>query len=64
MEGTWTEAYGGGGEIVDPTVYTGLLGTAITCLRFYEATGSREDLQLSARIVSACAATVANTSTR
>ncbi|XP_023735540.1 lanC-like protein GCL1 isoform X2 [Lactuca sativa] len=63
VEGTWTEAYGGGGEIVDPTVYTGLLGTAITCLRFYEATGSREDLQLSARIVSACAATVANTST-
>ncbi|KAI3723057.1 hypothetical protein L2E82_34370 [Cichorium intybus] len=64
VEATWTEAGAGGGEIVDPTVYTGLLGTALTCLRFYEATGSHEDLHLSANIVRACATAVANTSTR
>ncbi|KAF5769387.1 putative lanthionine synthetase C, six-hairpin glycosidase-like superfamily [Helianthus annuus] len=58
---TWTEVCAGGVEIVDPTVYTGLLGTAFTCLRFYEATGSHRDLQLSADIVDACAT---NTSTR
>ncbi|KAI3518961.1 hypothetical protein L1887_07893 [Cichorium endivia] len=64
VEATWTEAGAGGGEIVDPTVYTGLLGTALTCLRLYEATGSHEDLHLSANIVRACATAVANTSTR
>jgi hypothetical protein len=36
---------------MDPAVYTGLLGTAFTCLRSYEATGSQQDLLLSAEIV-------------
>ncbi|KAI3794497.1 hypothetical protein L1987_37129 [Smallanthus sonchifolius] len=64
VETTWTEVCVGGGEILDPTIYTGLLGTAFTCLRFYEATGSHRDLQLSADIVNACATAVTNTSTR
>jgi hypothetical protein len=48
---------------MDPTVYTGLLGTALTCLRSYEATGSQQDLLLSAEIVDTCAV-VARASTR
>ncbi|KAK1410682.1 hypothetical protein QVD17_37221 [Tagetes erecta] len=64
VEATWTELCAGGGEIVDPTIYTGLLGTAFTCLRFYEATGSHRDLQLSADIVHACATAVTNSSIR
>lgn len=48
---------GSGGESgVDPTAYTGLLGTAFTCLRSYEVTGNRQDLLLSADIVDTCAA--------
>ncbi|KAL2504541.1 LanC-like protein GCL1 [Abeliophyllum distichum] len=50
-------------EILDPTVYTGLLGTAFTCLRSHEATGNHRDLQLCVEIVDACAA-VAHSSTR
>jgi hypothetical protein len=48
---------------MDPAVYTGLLGTAFTCLRSYEATGSQQDLMLSAEIVDTCAV-VARASTR
>lgn len=48
---------------MDPAVYTGLLGTAFTCLRSYEATGSQQDLLLSAEIVDTCAV-VARASTR
>ncbi|KAL8193961.1 hypothetical protein R6Q57_026203 [Mikania cordata] len=64
VEATWAEVCAGGGEIVDPTIYTGLLGTAFTCLRFYEATGSLRDLRLGADIVDACATAVTNTSPR
>ncbi|XP_071735413.1 lanC-like protein GCL1 [Rutidosis leptorrhynchoides] len=64
VEATWTELCAGGGEIMDSTVYTGLLGTAFTCLRFYEATGSQQDLHLCADIVHACADAVAYSSTR
>nr|XP_043631624.1 lanC-like protein GCL1 [Erigeron canadensis] len=64
VEATWTEVCAGGGEIIDPTVYTGLLGTAFTCLRFYEVNGSDRDLKLCADIVDACAAAAAKTSTR
>lgn len=39
---------------VDPTAYTGLLGTAFACLRCYQLTGSRHDLLLCADIVEAC----------
>ncbi|KAF5747344.1 GCR2-like 1 [Tripterygium wilfordii] len=56
VEFTWS---GGrctdGAANVDATVYTGLLGTAFTCLRSYEATGSQQDLLLCSDIVGACA---------
>ncbi|CAI9777647.1 unnamed protein product [Fraxinus pennsylvanica] len=61
VEVTWT-GRGNNGKL-DPTVYTGLLGTAFTCLRSYEATGNHRDLQLCVEIVDACAA-IAHSSTR
>ncbi|EOX92027.1 hypothetical protein QUC31_003426 [Theobroma cacao] len=64
VEVTWKE--GGGscaGSGMDPTVNTGLLGTAFTCLRSYEVTGNQQDLLLSAKIVDTCAS-VARASTR
>ncbi|MBA0862308.1 hypothetical protein Goshw_007004 [Gossypium schwendimanii] len=57
VEVTWKGRGSGGGGLgtgIDPTVYTGLLGTAFTCLRSYEATGNRQDLLLSAEIVDTC----------
>ncbi|XWS44966.1 hypothetical protein CRYUN_Cryun15aG0095300 [Craigia yunnanensis] len=67
VEVTWKEGDGGscGGSRtgIDPTVYTGLLGTAFTCLRSYELTGNQQDLLLSAEIVDTCAS-LARTSTR
>lgn len=50
-------------EVVDPTVYTGLLGTAFTCLRSYEVTGCHKDLLLCSEIVDTCA-TLARASLR
>ncbi|XP_075655484.1 lanC-like protein GCL1 [Castanea sativa] len=63
---TWVGQHGmdsGMGTSMDPTVYTGLLGTAFTCFRSYEATGSQQDLLLTAEIVDRCAV-VARASTR
>ncbi|CAI9767467.1 unnamed protein product [Fraxinus pennsylvanica] len=60
LEVTW-KSRGSYGSL-DPTVYTGLLGTAFTCLRSHEATGNHRDLQLCVEIVEACAA-VAHSST-
>lgn len=54
VQATWEGGHGSGtptGMVLDPTVYTGLLGTAFTCLRSYEATGNRQDLLLCADIV-------------
>lgn len=51
------------GTVVDPTVYSGLLGTAFTCLRSYEVTGNQQDLLLCSEIVDTCAA-VARASSR
>ncbi|KAL5982278.1 LanC-like protein gcl1 [Asimina triloba] len=53
VEATWKE--GCRQSVIDPTVYTGLLGTAFTCLRSYEATGHQQDLLLCAEVVDACA---------
>ncbi|KAL6583053.1 hypothetical protein OROMI_005131 [Orobanche minor] len=53
VEVTWRN--GGNKGSLDPTVYTGVMGTALTCLRSYEATGNRRDLQLCSEIVDACA---------
>lgn len=58
---TWREG-GSGGSGPDSTACTGLLGTAFTCLRSYEATGNRQDLLLSADIVEACTASVRTSS--
>lgn len=52
VEATWNESRG---QSIDPTVFTGLLGTAFTCLKSYQATGNHQDLLLSAEIVDACA---------
>lgn len=57
-EGEWSSGMG-----LDPNVYTGLMGTAFTCLRSYEATGNRQDLLLCAEIADKCAA-VARVSAR
>ncbi|KAL3527616.1 hypothetical protein ACH5RR_012272 [Cinchona calisaya] len=54
VEVTWSgqcNFYGG----MDTTVYTGLLGTAFTCLRAYEATGNLQDLRLCSEIIGTCA---------
>nr|DAD41051.1 TPA_asm: hypothetical protein HUJ06_015374 [Nelumbo nucifera] len=63
IEATWKERGGLQLQSMDPTVYTGLLGTAFTCLRSYQATGCQSDLQLCAEIVDTCAA-VARSSKR
>ncbi|CAK7354588.1 unnamed protein product [Dovyalis caffra] len=42
------------GTGIDPTVYTGLLGTAFTCLRSYEVTGNEQDLLSCSEIVDKC----------
>ncbi|XAR73432.1 hypothetical protein NMG60_11007397 [Bertholletia excelsa] len=59
----WRERRDDGGSTVDQTVYTGLLGTAFTCLRSYEATGSDQDLRTCYEIVDGCLS-VARSSTR
>ncbi|XP_010519354.1 PREDICTED: lanC-like protein GCL1 [Tarenaya hassleriana] len=64
VEATWKGGGSGSGAVVlDPTAYTGLLGTAFTCLRSYEVTRNRQDLLTCAEIVDTCA-TVARASTR
>ncbi|KAJ1381977.1 Six-hairpin glycosidase-like superfamily [Sesbania bispinosa] len=50
VEVTWNRR-----EVVDPTVYTGLLGTAFTCLRSYQVTGCQKDLLLCTEIIDTCA---------
>lgn len=55
VEITWKENGRSAGAVTDPTMYTGLLGTAFACLRSYEATGDRRDLELCSEIVDACA---------
>ncbi|KAJ0040354.1 hypothetical protein Pint_27617 [Pistacia integerrima] len=59
---TWrrggAELSSGAGTGIDPTLYTGLLGTAFTCFRSYEITGNHNDLRLSAQVVDTCAAVV------
>ncbi|KAK1313221.1 hypothetical protein QJS10_CPA06g02013 [Acorus calamus] len=46
---------GRGGRPIDPTAYTGLLGTAFVLIRSYEATGNPRDLLSCAEIVDTCA---------
>ncbi|XP_048335629.1 lanC-like protein GCL1 [Ziziphus jujuba] len=55
---SWKEGLGSGsgsGKSLDPSVYSGVLGTAFSCLRAYEATGNQQDLTLCAEIVDTCA---------
>ncbi|OIV97507.1 hypothetical protein TanjilG_11031 [Lupinus angustifolius] len=49
VEMTWNRR-----EVIDPTVYSGLLGTAFTCLRSYQVTSNNKDLLLCAQIVHTC----------
>ncbi|CAN8251539.1 unnamed protein product [Cochlearia groenlandica] len=49
--------------MLDPTVYTGLLGTAFTCLKSYEITRNHQDLLTCAEIIDSCA-NVARATTR
>lgn len=51
VEMTWRS---GGGGVIDPTLYNGLLGTAFLCFRSYEITGDRHDLQLADGIIDTC----------
>ncbi|KAL6518577.1 hypothetical protein OROGR_019079 [Orobanche gracilis] len=53
VEMTWRDGENKGS--LDPTVYTGVMGTTLTRLRSYEATGDHRDLQLCSVIVDACA---------
>ncbi|XP_004250112.1 lanC-like protein GCL1 [Solanum lycopersicum] len=55
VEMTWKENGRSASSVTDPTMYTGLLGTAFTCLRSYESTGDRKDLELCSEIVDSCA---------
>ncbi|KAJ0096506.1 hypothetical protein Patl1_28241 [Pistacia atlantica] len=59
---TWrrggAELSSGAGRGIDPTLYTGLLGTGFTCFRSYEITGNHNDLRLSAQVVDTCASVV------
>ncbi|CAL1377630.1 unnamed protein product [Linum trigynum] len=58
VEATWRSG-DGAGPGADPTLFTGLLGTAFTCLRSYEVTDNPLDLALCSDIVDACAAAAA-----
>lgn len=57
VEATWKRGGEGWRKGIDPTVHTGLLGTAFACLRSYESTGRQQDLLLCAEIVDSCAMT-------
>ncbi|KAF1870424.1 hypothetical protein Lal_00003630 [Lupinus albus] len=58
VEVTWNKR-----QVIDPTVYSGLLGTAFTCLRSYQVTSNHNDLLLCAQIVHTCS-TLARASLR
>ncbi|KAJ8765538.1 hypothetical protein K2173_014660 [Erythroxylum novogranatense] len=62
VERTW-KVRGSADTVIDLTAYTGLLGTAFTCLRSYEVTGNHQDLVLCSEIVETCA-TAARASSR
>lgn len=53
---TWKGSRRITGPVVDPTIYSGLLGTVFTCLRSYEVTGNQQDLLLCSEIVDTCLA--------
>ncbi|ONK74122.1 uncharacterized protein A4U43_C03F3000 [Asparagus officinalis] len=57
VDATWTMRKD---ALVDPTAYTGLLGTAMVCLRSYEATGCSGDLNLCAEIADTCTVVARN----
>ncbi|CAL9244943.1 unnamed protein product [Arabidopsis halleri] len=59
VEATWKGVVDvlapGSSPVLDPTVYTGLLGTAFTCLKSYEVTSNHQDLLTCAEIIDTCA---------
>ncbi|KAL0721499.1 hypothetical protein Bca4012_036098 [Brassica carinata] len=54
VEATWKGGVQDPDLVLDPTVYTGLLGTAFTCLKSYEATRNHQDLLTCADIIDTC----------
>eukprot|EP00252_Welwitschia_mirabilis_P026943 TRINITY_DN903_c0_g1_i1.p1 TRINITY_DN903_c0_g1~~TRINITY_DN903_c0_g1_i1.p1 ORF type:complete len:417 (-),score=82.42 TRINITY_DN903_c0_g1_i1:582-1832(-) len=56
IQATWTR----GNRCRDPTVYTGLAGTAFMCFRSYQITGDSKDLDLAIEIIDTCAASARN----
>lgn len=53
VQATWIR---NGPRVKDPTMYTGVLGTAFLCFKAYLATGSPQDLALFTEIVDSCCA--------
>lgn len=52
VQATWSRRRS---KVQDPTLYTGVLGTAFLCFKSYEVAGSKEDLSLCLEIVESCA---------
>uniref|UniRef100_A0A0D6QWX3 LanC-like protein GCL1 n=1 Tax=Araucaria cunninghamii TaxID=56994 RepID=A0A0D6QWX3_ARACU len=57
VQATWTQW---GFRCRDPTMYTGLSGTAFVCFKSYQMTGNVEDLALCSEMIDACAAASRN----
>lgn len=51
VQATWFRR---GDSVQDPTLYTGMLGTAFLCFRSYEITGNKDDLALCLEITDSC----------
>ncbi|XP_030498549.2 lanC-like protein GCL1 [Cannabis sativa] len=54
----------GVGVGVDPTVYSGLLGTAFTCFRSYQANSNHQDLVICTDIIDTCAEIISTANSR
>ncbi|GLJ46943.1 hypothetical protein SUGI_0990570 [Cryptomeria japonica] len=57
VQATWTQE---DFRCRDPTIYTGLSGTAFLCFKSYQLTGNMEDLALCSELIDACAAVARN----
>ncbi|KAG0604870.1 hypothetical protein M758_9G015200 [Ceratodon purpureus] len=53
VQATWTR---NGPRVDDPTMYTGVLGTAMLCFKSFLVTNSAPDLVLASEIVDTCCA--------
>jgi hypothetical protein len=53
VQATWVR---NGPRVIDPTMYTGVLGTAMLCFKVFLVTNSIPDLVLASEIVDTCCA--------